>query len=94
MSLSPAPTGLDSGLDAVRVLLGPDGADIAATGWDAASGLLSLRLDVAGAECPECIIPQPLLGELVLGAIREHAPAVTAVDLDDPRDADPDLGRH
>ena len=28
------PTGLDEGLDAVRVFLGPDGADVTTTGWD------------------------------------------------------------
>jgi hypothetical protein len=29
-----------------------------------------------------------MLGELMLSAIREHAPAVKVVDLDDPRDAE------
>jgi hypothetical protein len=29
-----------------------------------------------------------MLGELMLSAIQEHAPAVVAVDLDDPRDAE------
>lgn len=92
--MTTSPTGLDAGLDAVRVFLGPDGADVTATGWDPDSGRLSLRLEVAGAECPECIIPQPLLGELMLGAIREHAPEVHAVDLDDPRETDPEIGAH
>jgi hypothetical protein len=94
MSLPAAPTGLDSGLDAVRVFLGPDGADVTPTEWDATSGRLALRLEIAGAECPECIIPQPMLGELMLGAIQEHAPAVQVVDLDDPRESDPSLGAH
>ena len=94
MSLAAAPTGLDSGLDAVRVFLGPDGADVTPVEWDATSGRLALRLEIAGAECPECIIPQPMLGELMLGAIQEHAPAVQVVDLDDPRESDPSLGAH
>ncbi|MFM8304656.1 MAG: hypothetical protein ACKOA9_10215 [Actinomycetota bacterium] len=92
--MPPSPTGLDAGLDAVRVFLGPDGADVTATGWDPGSGRLSLRLEVASAECAECIIPQPLLGELMLGAIQEHAPEVRAVDLDDPRENDPEIGAH
>lgn len=87
MSLTPSPAGLDAGLDAVRVFLGPDGADVTPTAWDAATGRLALRLELAGAECPECVIPQPMLGELMLHAIQEHAPDVAAVDLDDPRDA-------
>lgn len=94
MSLSSAPTGLDQGLDAVRVFLGPDGADITPTEWDAPSGRLALRLELAGAECPECVIPQPMLGELMLGAIQEHAPAVQAVDLDDPRESEPGTAAH
>ena len=86
--LTDAPQTLDAGLDAVRVFLGPDGADITPTGWDPGSGRLALRLELAGAECPECVIPQPMLGELMLGAIQEHAPEVQAVDLDDPREHD------
>jgi hypothetical protein len=88
MNLVESPTGLDQGLDAVRVFLGPDGADITPTDWDAASGRLHLRLELEGAECPECVIPQPMLGELMLQAIQEHAPAVQVVDVDDPRDAE------
>jgi len=87
-ALPDAPSGLDAGLDAVRVFLGPDGADVTPTAWDGGAGRLALRLELAGAECPECVIPQPMLGELMLHAIQEHAPAVQAVDLDDPRDAE------
>lgn len=94
MSLPSSPPGLDQGLDAVRVFLGPDGADVTPTEWDAGSGRLALRLELAGAECPECVIPQPMLGELMLGAIQEHAPEVRAVDLDDPRESDPSAGAH
>ena len=60
------PTGLDDGLDAVRVFLGPDGADVTTIGWDEGNGRLALRLELEGAECPECVIPQPMLGELML----------------------------
>jgi hypothetical protein len=94
MTPDPSPVGLDAGLDAVRVFLGPDGADVTPTGWDPASGRLALRLELAGAECPECVIPQPMLGELMLGAIAEHAPEVQGVDLDDPRETDPAFAGH
>jgi hypothetical protein len=94
MRLTSSPAGLEQGLDAVRVFLGPDGADVTPTDWDAASGRLALRLELAGAECPECVIPQPMLGELMLGAIQEHAPEVRAVELDDPREGDPAFGAH
>jgi hypothetical protein len=86
MSTTNSPAGLDEGLDAVRVFLGPDGADVTPTGWDAGAGRLELRLELERADCPECVIPQPMLGDLLLHAIQEHAPAVQAVDLDDPRE--------
>ena len=86
MSTTNSPAGLDEGLDAVRVFLGPDGADVTPTGWDAGAGRLALRLELERADCPECVIPQPMLGDLLLHAIQEHAPAVQAVDLDDPRE--------
>jgi hypothetical protein len=86
MSITDTPTGLDDGLDAVRVFLGPDGADVTPTEWDEGAGRLALRLELEGAECPECVIPQPMLGELMLQAIQEHAPAVRVVDVDDPRE--------
>ena len=92
MSITETPAGLDQGLDAIRVFLGPDGADVTPLEWDSGSGRLALRLELEGAECPECVIPQPMLGELMLHAIQEHAPAVQALDVDDPRDADPSSG--
>jgi Fe-S cluster biogenesis protein NfuA len=83
------PSGLAAGLGAVRALLGPDGGDVAVTGWDEASGTLALRLELESAECAECIVPRPMLDTLLLTSLKEHAPAVAAIDLDDPRDQDP-----
>lgn len=88
------PTGLDEGLDSVRVFLGPDGADVTATAWNASAGRLALRLELEGAECAECVIPQPMLGELILAAVQEHAPDVRELDLDDPRESPAHDGFH
>lgn len=88
MNLVDTPAGLDAGLDAVRVFLGPDGADLTPIGWDAGSGRLAVRLELDGAECAECVIPQPMLGELLLQAIQEHAPAVVTLAVDDPRESE------
>ena len=81
-------SGISSGTDVIVRSKSPYDADVTTTGWDEASGRLALRLELEGAECPECVIPQPMLGELMLSAIQEHAPAVVAVDLEDPRDAE------
>jgi hypothetical protein len=80
------PHGLEPGLAAVHALLGPDGADVGVTGWDSATGTLGLRLELESAECAECVVPRPMLDTLLLSSLREHAPSITAIDLDDPRD--------
>jgi hypothetical protein len=86
MSTPGAPVGLDDGLSAVRELLGPDGADVEPTGWDATTGTLAVRLVLDSAECAECVVPRPMLDTLLLNALRAHAPEVHTLDLDDPRD--------
>jgi hypothetical protein len=85
--VSTTPAGLDAGLEAVAGFLGPDGAQVVVEGWDATAGALSLRLELESAECAECVVPRPMLDRLLLDALRQHAPAVRRVQLDDPRDA-------
>ena len=82
-----APPGVDTGLSAVRELLGHDGADVEVTRWDDATGTLGLRLVLDSAECAECVVPRPLLDTLMLDTLRAHAPAIHSLDLEDPRDA-------
>ncbi len=84
--MSDSPPGLDAGLRAVAALLGPDGARVAVLSWEAGDGTLSLRLDLDSADCAACVVPRPLLDTLLLDSLRRHAPAVRAVQLDDPRD--------
>lgn len=85
--MSSAPPGLAAGLAAVAGFLGPDGAQVVVTGWDAAAGALSLRLELKSAQCAECVVPRPMLDQLLLDTLRRHAPSVHAVRLDDPREA-------
>ena len=80
------PPGLDAGLEAVAGFLGPDGAEVVVRAWDDASGTLTLRLELATAECAECVVPRPMLDHLLLDTLRRHAPTIRVVDLDDPRD--------
>lgn len=85
--MTAAPPGLDAGLEAVTAFLGPDGAHVVVESWDDDAGALSLRLELASAECAECVVPRPLLDRLLLDALRRHAPTIRVVHLDDPRDA-------
>ena len=80
------PRGVDAGLDEIAGWLGADGGRVVPTGWDAASATLALRLELDSAECAECVVARPMLDQLLLGALRRHAPAVRAVTVDDPRD--------
>lgn len=81
------PSGLTAGLAAVDGFLGPDGATVAVEAWDATDGRLSLRLVLESADCADCVVPRPILDTLLLQTLRQHAPAVRAVTLVDPRDA-------
>lgn len=80
------PGGLEAGLEAVAGFLGPDGASIVVERWDDTSGHLSVRLVLETADCAECVVPRPVLDTLLLDTLRRHAPAIRAVDLDDPRE--------
>ena len=84
--MSATPAGLDAGLDAVAELLGPDGARVAVLEWDETDGTLSLRLELDGADCAECVVPRPLLDTMLLESLRRHAPTVRGLRLEDPRD--------
>jgi hypothetical protein len=86
LSASGVPPGLDEGLTAVREFLGPDGAELEVTDWDAPTGTLAVRLVLDSAECAECVIPRPMLDTLLVETLRTHAPEIQLLDLDDPRD--------
>ncbi len=79
------PAGVEAGLDEIAGWLGPDGGRVVPTGWDPGSATLALRLELDSAECAECVVARPMLDQLLLGALRRHAPEVRAVAVDDPR---------
>ena len=81
-----APPGLDAGLAAVAGFLGPDGARVVVLGWDEAASELVVRLELDSADCAECVVPRPMLDRVLLDTLRQHAPAVRAVRVEDPRE--------
>jgi hypothetical protein len=82
-----SPPGLDAGLDAVAEFLGPDGARVHVEGWEPDAGHLRLRLELESAGCAECVLPRPMLDRMLLTTLREHAPAVRTLHVDDPRES-------
>ena len=72
-------------IEPARHLLRADGGDLELVGLDA--GTAHLRLLLADASCAECVLPRPLLEDVVLKVLRAGEPGLQAVRIDDPRDA-------
>lgn len=75
-------------LDEVRVLVTADGADFELVGVDPTDAKVQLRLVLDGVECRECVLPRPMLEEMVTGMLRTSVPGVGSVSITDPRDND------
>lgn len=77
---------LSAGLDLVRELLHPDGADVELVGTE--GGTVRLRLQLDSAECTDmCVMPRNLLEPLALQLMQPLVPGLTAVTIEDPREA-------
>ena len=76
---------IESALDDVRALLRADGGDLELL--DATGGTVRLRLVLADASCADCVLPKPLLSDVVRDALVKRGADVTDVDIDDPRES-------
>lgn len=72
-------------LQPARAILQADGGDIEFVRED--NGVVYLRLLVADAHCAECVLPRVMLEPVVLDMLRRGDQSVTAVVIDDPREA-------
>jgi Fe-S cluster biogenesis protein NfuA len=71
-------------IDEARALVQADGGDMQLVGIEDAT--ISLRLVLEGASCEECVMPREFLEQIVLDMVKQRAPAVAAVTIDDPRE--------
>jgi Fe-S cluster biogenesis protein NfuA len=71
-------------IDEARALVQADGGDMELVGI--ADATVSLRLVLEGASCEECVMPREFLEQIVLDMVKQKAPAVAAVTIDDPRE--------
>ena len=76
---------IETALDDVRALLRADGGDLELLGE--ADGTVRLRLVLEDASCADCVLPAPLLADVVRDALTKRGAAVTNVEIDDPREA-------
>jgi Fe-S cluster biogenesis protein NfuA len=73
-------------LHEIRSLVAADGADIEFVDIDTATSTVHLRLIIDGVECRECVLPGPMLEEVVAGILRASLPELASVSIADPRD--------
>jgi Fe-S cluster biogenesis protein NfuA len=71
-------------LDEARALVQADGGDMKLRGID--GDTLKIDLVLEGASCAECVMPREFLEQIVLDMVKQKAPAVAAVSIDDPRE--------
>jgi Fe-S cluster biogenesis protein NfuA len=74
-----------AGLAPVREVLQSDGGDIELVGVEGGTARLRLVLESAG--CAECVLPRPLLETIALQMMQPLVPGLSAVAIDDPREA-------
>lgn len=72
------------GVEKARVALQADGADLELQRVE--GEIVYLKLILGDEACLECIMPKSILEEILLLTIKETAPEVRAVNLDDPRE--------
>jgi Fe-S cluster biogenesis protein NfuA len=69
-----------------RMLVAADGGDFELTGIDDASSTISVRLILEGVSCHECVMPRPILEEMLTNMLRGSVADVAQVVIDDPRE--------
>jgi hypothetical protein len=80
------PAAATAALAQVREILEPDGADIELAEVEGGTALLRLRLE--NAECAgTCVLPRAMLETIALQMMGPLVPGLTAVTIDDPREA-------
>lgn len=81
---------MDAGLVAEAIaelapVLQADGADLILVSADGATGQIEVRLDITDASCAECVLPGPLLEQVIRDAITRRVSSPFALNLQDPR---------
>jgi Fe-S cluster biogenesis protein NfuA len=62
-----------------------DGGDLVLVDADPATLRIRVRLEVAGAECAECILPPAALADTIRAAIERRVPGEFELVVEDPR---------
>ena len=79
-------TDVEAALEDPRRTLQLDGADLELLGWDESTGTVRARLVLVEAGCEDCVMPRPILEQIVLQAVRRTVSAARHVEIEDPRE--------
>jgi Fe-S cluster biogenesis protein NfuA len=66
-------------------MLQADGADLTLVEANPATARIEVQLDVTDASCAECVLPTPLLEQVISDAISRRMPSEFELVLRDPR---------
>ena len=74
---------VDAALAGLREGFQADGADLEVLSVE--SGVARVRLVVTDETCLECIVPGPILQQVVEASVKQAVPDVSRVEVEDPR---------
>lgn len=80
---------IEAGVEAARVVVRGDGADLVLVKADEKRGEVALRLDVTNLQCENgtCLLPGRMLEGLIMAKLQEHLEGEFELVLEDPRAA-------
>lgn len=77
---------VEGAVEELRPLVQGDGADLEVSSLDEAARRVTIRLNLDGVDCLDCVMPPEFLYDVVAGAIRDKVAGLSVV-LEDPRQA-------
>ena len=78
---------IDAGVEAARIVVRGDGADLKLVRADEKRGQIKLLLDVSKLHCEDstCLLPGRLLEGMIMAKLQEHIEGEFELVLEDPR---------
>jgi Fe-S cluster biogenesis protein NfuA len=74
-------------VDETAALLRADGADLVLVDANPKTARIEVRLELAGVECLECVVPPDMLAQIVTTDLQKRVRGEFELVLDDPRRA-------
>jgi hypothetical protein len=79
------PAAVAEAVDEIGRMLRADGADLLLVDADPRTARVHVRLELAGAQCAECVLPPDELARTIEISVRRRVPEEFELLVDDPR---------